>query len=170
MCDRLRLRRVTVENSGGLEEMAREFRAAGESFYDLALDAPDAFFEEVAWFERGAELPSDRVRMSRFWLFEGDRILGSSRLRHRLIPVLELDGGHIGYEIRPSDRRRGFGSALLRLTLDEARGIGLKRVLLTAAHTNAASIRVIESNGGCFADSSLSPSTGDVMNRYWIDL
>ena len=82
----------------------------------------------------------------------------------------ELDGGHIGYEIRPGERRQGFGSALLRLTLQEARGIGLSRVLLTAEPTNLGSIGVIQGNGGAFADTSVSPRTGREMNRYWIEL
>ena len=168
--DQLRLCRVTRANSDGLAEMAREFRCAGESPFGLALDDPDAFFDRVARFELGIGLPPDRVRMSQFWLFRGDLILGSSRLRHRLIPVLELDGGHIGYEIRPSERRKGLGSTLLRLTLQKAREIGLSRVLLTAEPTNLGSIGVIQANGGAFADTSISHRTGREMNRYWIKL
>lgn len=166
----LRLRRITPENSHALEDLAREYQNAGESIFELALEDPEAFFAKIALFEIGNELPPNRVRQSEFWLFQGERILGSSRLRHRLIPVLELDGGNIGYEIRPSKRRRGFGTALLRLTLREARSIGLPRVLLTTEPTNLGSVGVIRNNGGRFADTSVSPNTGRTMNRYWIQL
>ncbi|MCG8592530.1 MAG: GNAT family N-acetyltransferase [Proteobacteria bacterium] len=98
----------------------------------------------------------------------GRRLVGGARLRHRLIPVLHLDGGHIGYEIRPSDRRRGYATELLRCVLAEAASRGLTRVLLTAAQDNAASIRVIESNGGEADGTSLSPSSRKIMRRYWI--
>ena len=165
-----RLCRVTRENSHGLEEMAQEFHALGESFLALALSDREAFFDEIDWFERGEQLPPDRVRMSWFWLCRGERLLGSSRLRHLLIPVLELDGGNIGYEIRPSERRQGFGKELLRLTLDEARAIDLSRVLLTAEPTNWGSLGVIEANGGMPDGASISPRHGRTMNRYWIDL
>jgi predicted acetyltransferase len=108
--------------------------------------------------------------MSWFWLLRGDRIVASSRLRHELIPVLLLDGGNIGYEVRPSERRRGVGRELLRRMLDEARRIGLRRVLLTTETTNLGSIGVIRANGGEFADTSVSPNTGRILNRYWITL
>ena len=150
--------------------MAREFEAAGEPGFEVALSDPEAFFSRIACFELGTDLPTDRVRQSQFWLFRADRLLGSSRLRHRLIPRLERDGGHIGYEIRPSERRLGFGSALLGLTLQEAKAIGLPRVLLTTEPTNLGSIRIIRNNGGVFTDTSVSPNTGRTMNRYWIEL
>ena len=166
----LRLCRVTPENSSDLAEYAREFADAGESAFVLPGDDPNAFLARVAMFEAGEDLPADRVRMSWFWLLRGDRIVASSRIRHELIPVLLLDGGNIGYEVRPSERRRGVGRELLRLTLEEARRIGLRRVLLTTETTNIGSIGVILANGGAFADTSVSPNTGRTMNRYWIAL
>ncbi len=167
---RLRLCRVTRESSSGLEEYAREFADAGDSAFVLTGGDAEAFFARVEMFEAGEDLPENRVRMTWFWLLQGDRILASSRLRHQLIPVLLLDGGNIGYEVRPSERRRGVGRELLRLTLDEARRIGLRRVLLTAETTNRGSIGVILANGGVFEDTSVSPNTGRTLNRYWITL
>ena len=168
MPESLRLCRVTRENSSDLVEYAREFADAGESSFVLPGNDPEAFLARVEMFEAGEDLPENRVRMSWFWLLEGDRIVASSRIRHELIPVLLLDGGNIGYEVRPSERRRGAGRELLRLTLDEARRIGLRRVLLTTETTNVGSIGVILANGGVFADTSVSPNTGRTLNRYWI--
>ena len=170
MPSNLRLCRVTRENSRDLAEYAREFADAGESSFVLPGNDPEAFLARVEMFEAGEDLPENRVRMSWFWLLRGDRIIASSRLRHELIPVLLLDGGNIGYDVRPSERRRGVGRELLRLTLDEARRIGLRRVLLTTETTNLGSIAVILANGGAFADTSVSPSTGRTLNRYWITL
>ena len=150
--------------------MAREFDDAGEPALKLARENPAAFFDLVARFEVGTDLAPNRVRQSHFWLRRGDRMLGASRLRHDLIPTLELDGGHIGYEIRPSERRNGYGAEILRLTLREAAAIGLTRVLLTTTPANLASIGVILKNGGRLADTSVSPNTGMQMNRYWIEL
>lgn len=170
MSSSLRLCRVTPENSSDVEGYAREFAAAGESYFALPGGDVGAFLAHVAMFESGKDLPENRVRMSWFWLLQDDRILASSRLRHELIPVLLLDGGNIGYEVRPSERRRGVGRELLRLTLEEARRVGLRRVLLTTETTNLGSIGVIRANGGEFADTSVSPNTGRTMNRYWIGL
>jgi predicted acetyltransferase len=166
----LRFCRVTRENSGDLAEYAREFADAGESYVVLPGNDPETLLASVERFEAGKDLPENRVRMTWFWLLQGKRIVASSRLRHELIPVLLLDGGNIGYEVRPSERRRGVGRELLRLTLDEARRIGLRRALLTTETTNLGSIGVILANGGEFEDTSVSPNTGRTMNRYWITL
>jgi predicted acetyltransferase len=166
----LRLCRVTRENSSDLAKYAREFSDAGESYVVVPENDPEAFLARVEMFEAGQDLPENRVRMTWFWLLRGDRIVASSRLRHELIPVLLLDGGNIGYEVRPSERRRGVGRKLLRLTLDEARRIGLRRVLLTTETTNFGSIGVILANGGVFGDTSVSPNSGRTLNRYWITL
>jgi predicted acetyltransferase len=166
----LRLCRVTRENSSDLAEDAREFVAAGETYVVLPENAPEAFLARIERFEAGQDLPEDRVRMTWFWLLRSDRIVASSRLRHELIPVLLLDGGNIGYEVRPSERRRGVGRELLRLMLDEARRIGLRRVLLTTETTNLGSIGIILANGGVFDDTSVSPNTGRILNLYWITL
>jgi predicted acetyltransferase len=165
-----RLCRVTRENSGDLANYAREFAEAGESAFVLPENDTASFLARVEMFEAGKDLPENRVRMTWFWLLRGDRILASSRLRHELIPVLLLDGGNIAYEVRPSERQHGVGRALLRLTLDEARRIGLRRVLLTTEPTNLGSIGVILANGGVFTDTSISPNTGRTLNRYWITL
>ena len=166
----LRLCRVTRENSSDLVEYARAFVDAGESCFVLPENDPEALLARIELFEAGKNLPENRVRMTWFWLLRGDRIIASSRLRHELIPVLLLDGGNIGYEVRPGERRRGVGRELLRLTLDEARRIGLRRALLTAEPTNHGSIGVILANGGVFEDTSVSPNTGRTLNRYWIEL
>jgi predicted acetyltransferase len=170
MSSSLRLCRVTRENSRDLGAYAQEFADAGEPYVVLPENDPEAMLARIAMFEAGRDLPENRVRMSWFWLLRGDRIVASSRLRHELIPVLLLDGGNIGYEVRPSERRRGVGRELLRLTLNEARRIGLRRVLLTTETTNLGSIGVIFANGGVFTDTSVSPNTGRTLNRYWIAL
>lgn len=165
-----RLLRVTREYEAALLEMAREFSAAGEDSYDLALEDGDAYFERVALFERGHDLPPDRVRMSSYWLMRGDRILGGIRLRYELIPVLRLDGGNIGYEIRPSERGKGYATRMLGLALEEAREAGMERVLLTTEPDNTASQRVMLAHGAVQQGRSISNVTGREMLHFWIEL
>jgi len=91
-------------------------------------------------------------------------------LRHQLTPALEHEGGHIGYDIRPSARRRGFGTLILALTLERARILGLARALLTCDTDNTASARIIERNGGALAARVVSNRTGKLISQYWIEL
>jgi predicted acetyltransferase len=94
--------------------------------------------------------------------------IGRVSIRHELNEQLLRIGGHIGYEVRPGMRRRGHGTRALRLALDEARKLGLRRVLLTCDPENIASTKIIERNGGRLEEDV--PKGGERVRRYWIDL
>jgi len=151
-------------------EMAREFEAEGDRRYALALSDFDAYLAQSRRWAAGTGLTPDRVPMDEWWLIDGRRVLGGTRLRHRLTPGLEHDGGHIGYDIRPSERRRGNGHRILDLALVKATALNLDRVLLTCETTNAGSARIIEAAGGRPIADSVSPLTGREMSRFWITL
>jgi predicted acetyltransferase len=92
------------------------------------------------------------VPMTTLWWAEGEQMLGRLAIRHRLTPALERTGGHIGYDVRPSARRRGHATAMLAAALPSARALGITEALLTCDETNVASQRVIEANGGRLID------------------
>ena len=97
-------------------EFAAEFRDAGEDGLDridLLFADPDEYYDLADRFEHDRDLPDPLVAMSRFLLFDGDRLVGQSNLRRRLSPALHLDGGHIGYAVRPSARCCGFAARVL---------------------------------------------------------
>jgi predicted acetyltransferase len=111
-----------------------------------------------------------KVPFSLLWLAEGDEFLGEVSIRHELNRYLREEGGHIGYGIRPSRQRQGYGRLILALALEHCRGLGLERVLLTALSDNVASLRVIEANGGRLDDEIPHPSGCGRLRRYWIAL
>ncbi|MEG9225988.1 GNAT family N-acetyltransferase [Aeromicrobium sp. Sec7.5] len=104
------------------------------------------------------------VHADTFWVTQDDVVVGFLQLRHHLDARLLRVGGHIGYSIRPSHRRRGHASQALNLALDRARELGLDRVLVTCHDDNPASARTIESAGGVLEDTSAG------VRRYWIEL
>ncbi len=114
--------------------------------------------------------PGKVPQLDFFLLRDGATILGWSGLRLWLTPDLEDIGGHIGYRIRPTERRKGYGTRLLAMTLIEARKFGLRDVLLTCDSDNAGSRRVIERNGGELASERISPRSGVLVARYWINV
>ncbi|KRE71612.1 GNAT family N-acetyltransferase [Arthrobacter sp. Soil762] len=97
------------------------------------------------------------------WIVEGDTFLGSLAIRHELNEFLLNEGGHIGYSVRPTARRRGHAAAALEAALPMARELGILRVLLTCDETNTGSRATIEKNGGVWED------TRNGKRRYWID-
>ncbi len=151
-------------------EVAREFEAEGDPRYPLDEATFGRYLAEAASFEDGSNLAPERVRQSEYWLIHKGRWIGGSRLRHQLIPALELDGGNIGYDIRKSERQKGYGHRILQLTLLEARRAALSPLLLTCEVQNLASARIIEAAGGVETEGSISGRTGNPMRRFWIDL
>jgi predicted acetyltransferase len=127
---------------------------------------PDGFGRYVAWLRslsrEDAPKPAGHVPATTFWWVDGDEYLGRIALRHRLTPHLLEAGGHIGYDVRPSARRRGHATAMLRAVLPVARGLGIDPALVTCDVDNVASRRVIEHNGGVFEDQR-----GGKL-RFWV--
>lgn len=99
---------------------------------------------------------------------DAGRLVGMIDIRHRLNAHLLAVGGHIGYSVRKSCRRRGYAKRMLALALDRCRGLGLNRVLVTCDRLNVASARTILANGGVLENEV--PQDGRVTQRYWIDL
>ena len=118
----------------------------------------------------GLGLPPGRAAYSTFWLASGRRLLGRSTIRHHLTPALEYEGGHVGYDIRPSERRKGYGTLILKLTLEKARELGLQRVMLSCDTDNVGSAKVIEKHGGVLQDQAVSQRSGKQISRYWVEL
>lgn len=108
--------------------------------------------------------PAGIVHADTFWVTQDDVVVGFLQLRHHLNERLLQVGGHIGYSIRPSHRRRGHASRALRLALGRARELGLDRVLVTCHADNPASARTIESAGGVLDDTRAG------VRRYWVTL
>jgi len=160
--------------------MVDEFEAAGElprlgRAVTLACDDFAAYLRLLDDRSRGVNLPIGFVPETVYWLVRDaggpDPVaLGVTSLRHELTPLLEDVGGHIGYSIRPSARRRGYGTRIHALALEKARERGLPHVLVTCDTDNIGSARIIVKNGGVLASEGYSAVTQSQVSRYWIAL
>ena len=116
------------------------------------------------------------------WLIDKEEYIGQASIRPELCTsYLITYGGHIGYSIRPSKRRQGYGKKILALSLEKSRDIGLRKILVTCDSDNIGSKKIIEHNGGQFEtamemDNKAFRSEGRKQHsrveklRYWIDL
>lgn len=100
-----------------------------------------------------------------------DKILGVVRIRTSLNnEFVRKFAGHIGYDIAPLSRRKGYGNALLKLALQKAAMLDLDRVLITCDADNIGSKRIIESSGGIFESEVFKEEKDKQLRRYWITL
>jgi len=115
----------------------------------------------VADREEDHPRPDGWVPCTTLWWVDGDEYLARIAIRHRLTVFLREVGGHIGYDTRPSARRRGHATAMLQAALPIAHGLGIDPALITCDVDNVASRKVIEASGGTLEDRR------GVKLRYW---
>lgn len=165
---------LSLEHEQALNGFLLDFEAAGETEIPAYFADPswphDEIVNRFAQWERGEGLAEGWVPCTTRFLIDEGRILGVFNLRHHLNDDLLRTGGHVGYAVRPSARRCGCGTRLLKAAKEEARGMGIDRLLLTCADSNPASRRVIETCGGRLWDVIPCEDTRTATLRFWIDL
>jgi predicted acetyltransferase len=168
----LRLVEPAPEYKAAILVAVPEMNAVGE--WPISPDAFAARFDdmlrEIAAAKDPATAPPGVLPYEDYWLMDGDIWIGLLTLRPQINEQYLHSGGHIGYVIRPSKRRSGYGIAILRLGLDKARARGLQRVLLTCDETNIGSRRIIEANGGQLENAVVVEGQAALKLRYWINL
>ena len=99
----------------------------------------------------GINVPSNRVPASTYFVVkeEDNIIVGMVNIRHRLSEFLITHGyGHVGYSVRPSERRKGYATMILKMALIELKKRGISDVFVGCFKDNIGSKRTIEKNGG----------------------
>lgn len=160
--------RPTIVYKDSFIAAAREFQKEGirPPWHYEKLDAHfDEFVE--ALLAREHEPIAGFVPQTDYWLIADGVYAGRIGLRHRLNSALQRFGGHIGYQIRPTMWRKGYGKLQLQLLLPKAWQLGLKRVLITCDDDNIGSYKIIEGNGGVLIDK-VDNGRGVLTRRYWI--
>lgn len=159
----------------GYYQLCREMKDSGSR--NFMLDDPDTYDEwrdghvqRCADNSQGMGLPEGWVPYTRLWLMDGDELVGAVSIRHRLNEQLREIGGHIGYGIKPSKWRQGYGEQQLRLSLPVARALGIERALITCNDDNIASARIIEKNGGVLEGvfDVVRDEAPMRLRRYWV--
>lgn len=116
--------------------------------------------------------PPELVPMIQYiYVRESDRkIVGMIQIRRYLNDTLRQYGGHIGYSVCPSERRKSYATQMLGLALPICKELGIERVLITCVKGNEGSRRTILNNGGVYESTVYEPERDRHLERYWIDL
>ena len=150
-----------------------EFKTANENLVPYSLNQKNMDFQTYIKSLQdesiGKGISKNWVPASTYFLVnEKKKIFGAVNIRHRLTENLKIEGGHIGYGIRPSFRNHGYGTKILELALLKASEMGIDNVLITCDKENIHSAKVIYKNGGKF-DSEIEYNNR-IIQRYWIEL
>ena len=172
----LKLIKLTKEYEAALADMIDEWKKDQE--INHTNHSPWAIFKndyhDFDYYLENLEIKSEgdgKVPDSVFFLLDEDRdrLLGAVDIRHYLNEFLLREGGHIGDGIRPSERRKGYATEMIRLALIECKKLGMNKVLITCDRDNIGSAKSIINNGGILENEFVN-SDGEIEQRYWITL
>ena len=174
--DELELVRPMPSYKNSAEGFKQEFYNCGEQVINGSALLDQMEYDE--WLENTRRnnspetVRSDWVVADTFFAVRKNdgRLIGTVDIRHNIDNgFLSKYGGHIGYAVRPSERRRGYATQILKMALAHAKSIGLTRVMLGCYSDNLASIKTIEKCGGVLTETK-PYADGKPMNVYWIAL
>lgn len=174
--EELILTKPTIEYANQIEEYRQEFLDAGDSMDGTGslrrLENPLDFIQKCKDYESPETLPEGRVPATQFMLVRKSdgRLLGMIQVRHYFNEYLEKYAGHIGYSVRPSERRKGYAKQMLKMALPFCREIGLDKVLITCIDGNIGSEKTILANGGVYESTVHEPDENEDLKRFWITL
>ena len=99
-----------------------------------------------------------------------NKIVGTINLRWNLNEEMLKFGGHIGYGIRPLERKKGYNKINLYMALKETKKLGLKRVMIDCSINNIGSNKTIKALGGILERCEIDPYDNTETNVYWINV
>jgi predicted acetyltransferase len=149
-----------------------ECLASGESIIPSAIAKFDHHdFERYCKLldERSHRETPDRVPATIYFTLDIDRdiVVGAVDIRHYLNNNLLVHGGNIGDGVRPSERRKGYATAQIKLALQKCKDLGIDRVLMTCEKWNVGSAKSIMNNGGVLENEV--EVDDKIFQRYWIE-
>ena len=168
--------RPTSEYASQLAEYRQEFLDADSSMDGCGplrrFKNPEEYIQVCKDYEYPEKAPAHLVPATQFFFIRrnDNKLVGMIQVRHRLNDYLEKYAGHIGYSVRPSERRKGYAKKMLKMTLPFCRQIGLDKVLITCIDGNIGSEKTILSNGGVYESTVHEPNENEDLKRFWITL
>ena len=174
--EELILQRPTAEYAQQIMECKQEYLAADSSMDGCGplrrTDDPLEYIQKCALEENPETCPAELVPATQFMLVRkaDNKVLGFLQIRHEFNDYLSKFGGHIGYSVRPCERRKGYAKQMLKMALPYCREIGLDKVLIICMDGNIGSEKTILANGGVYESTVYEPNEKEYLKRFWIEI
>lgn len=172
--DNIYLKFPSLEDKNKWIEYIKEYRLDNPKAKPLSCTESinyEEWINKITDEHNGINLEEGRVPSSAYFLMFNDKIIGHLSIRHNIDSnFLALYGGHIGYGVRPSERRKKFATIMLNLALEKCKELGLENVMVTCREDNIGSAKTIENNCGVLKDIIFIPEENYNFKKYWINV
>ena len=165
-----------AEYSTQIMEYRQEFLDAGDSMDGCGplrrFDSASEYLKVCKDYENPETVPENLVQATQFISVRksDNKLVGMIQVRHYFNEYLEKYAGHIGYSVRPSERRKGYAKEMLKMTLPFCREIGLDKIMISCVEGNIGSEKTILANGGVYEYTVHEPNNDKKLKRFWINL
>lgn len=170
------LMRPTGVYASQLAEYRRAFLNTGSSMDGCGplqnFEDMEAYIQICQDYEDPKTVPAHLVPATQFLFIQkcDNKLVGMLQVRHSFNDFLEKYAGHIGYSVRPDERRKGYARKMLKMALPFCREIGIDKVLISCIDGNIGSERTILANGGVYESTVYEPNGERSLKRFWISL
>ena len=173
--DKIKLIKPTAEYADDIMKYRQELMDFGDSMDGCGnlrqCSSAEEWIRGIEMLNHEETCPKDKVTSDTYIAVRlaDNKIVGIIDFRHHIDhPVLGVWGGHIGYSVRPSERKQGYATEMLRQNLQNCKNHGLEKVMITCNSDNVPSEKIIITNGGEF-EKEVSVDDKRIK-RYWIQL
>lgn len=172
----MKLMEPTAEYEQQIRAYRKEFLDCGDSMDGTGslrrFEHPQDWIQHSNLCKNASTVPQGLVPATQYLFVreEDQKIVGMIQIRHEFNPYLEKFGGHIGYSVAPSERRKGYAAQMLKMVLPKCKECGMDKVLITCISGNEGSKRTILKNGGIYESTVYEPDEKVYLERYWIHL
>lgn len=154
-----------------LKEFNSEINGDGKLSEYLDKYSYEEWIEKINQDSDLAKVTKDRIpSYTYFYMNRRKYIVGIITIRTALNKFHLNENGHIGYSVRPTERKKGYATKMLKAALKQSKKLGMERVLLICDKINKGSAKVIKRCGGKFAGEKYSKYFDEVVEKYWIVL
>lgn len=172
--EELRLTRPTEAMSGEISAYRQAMLDAGSEMDGCGplsrMEDPAEWLAFCRQLDDPATTPPHWVPMTQFVCLRGAKIAGMIQVRRELNDFLREYAGHIGYSVRPDERKKGVATWMLQNVLPHCRDIGLTRVMVACEPWNDGSRKTILHGGGVYAKTVHCEEQNIDLEQYWITL
>jgi len=156
------------EYQKSFEDYVLAYKNVGDNhyinLYRKGFENFNEYLKDLHNYSIGIDLPEGYVATSSFWLIDNNEVVGVVRVRHQEVEFC----GHIGYDISPCYRNKGYGTEILKLALEEAGKIGIKEAIVTCNIDNLSSKKIIEKNNGQLLGTIFDEEENEKLYKYCI--